>query len=135
MGPFKAKDPRKPRAPRESGDSVPLLPVRRKSRKQNTWNDDNEQDTELGSLRRRSSETLHRFSEGENEEDVGRLSVEKGGYRNSEDNGVAKTSIDDPQSVGPGQNLLIIYSLCYDRSLQNHYRSTNLLHQILTQMN
>lgn len=102
MGPFdKAKDSRKPQAPGESDDNIPLLPVRRKSRRQNVWNDDNEQDTELGSLRRRSNETLRQFSEGENEEDIRRLSVEEGGYRNSEDNGLAKTSIDDPHSVGP----------------------------------
>ena len=103
MGPFdKAKDPRNPRAPRKPGDDVPLLPVRRKSRKQNIWTDDTEQDAELDSLRRRSSETFYRFLEGEDEDDTRRVSAENGGYRDSEDNGLAKTSIDDPQSVCPG---------------------------------
>lgn len=104
MGPFdKAKDPRNPRAHRKPGDDVPLLPVRHKSQKQNIWTDDTEQGTELGSLRRRSSETFYRFLEGEEEEDTGGVSAENGRYSDSEDNGLAKTSIDDPQSVCPGR--------------------------------
>jgi hypothetical protein len=129
MGLFdKGKDPREPQAPRESGDGVPLLPVRRKLRKQNIWNDD-EQNAEGGSLRRRSSETLHRFLEGEDEEDIGRMRAENGGYRGSEDNGLAKTSIDGPQSVGPGPNHANL-SFCCDPALQNPYCSIGLLHQI-----
>jgi len=121
MGPFDStKDPRKPRAPRGSGDNVPLLPVRRRSRKQNTWNDDDEYNAELDSLRRRSSEAFHRFLEySENEEDASRTSAENGGYRVSEDHGLARASIDDPQSVGPltkPSNL----SRCCDPALQNH---------------
>ena len=136
MGLFdKTKHPRKPRTPRESGDDAPLLLVQRRPRKRNIWNDDDdEQDAELGSLRQRSSETFNRFTEGEDEEDIARMSTENGGYRDSEDNGQAKTSIDDPQSVSPRKKNSNLSLYC-DRALQNRYCSIILLHQILTQMN
>jgi hypothetical protein len=131
MGLFdKAKDPQEPR---ESGDNVPLIPVQRKSRTQNTWNDD-EQNAEGGSLRRRSSETFHRFSEGEDEEDIEQMSGENGRYRDLEGIGLAKTSIDGPQSVGPVTNPANL-SFCCDPGPQNRCCSMNFLHQIWTRMN
>ena len=109
MGPFDTtKDRPKPRARRGSGDNVPLLPLRRNSRKQNIWNDEDEYNAELYGLRRRSTEAVHRFLEyGEDEEEAGHISAENGGYRGSEHHGLDKSSIDDPQSVGPSQNPLI----------------------------
>lgn len=134
MGPFdKATEPRKHREPRRSADNVPLLPVRRRPRHQNVWNDDNEQVAELGDLRRRSSETFYEFLEDEDEEDIGRMTAENGGYHNSEVKGLAKNSFDDPQSVGPGTKPANL-SPYFDPTLQNHY-CLIFPHRILTQKN